>query len=106
MYFFTWKKYIGNTVRTVVIIIVNMRNNRSAASSKLENLAFIFFADVLLETCLLVVVMRGTFCYCRAWGLSKEAREGKTQVPYFVIKLSLSPLNSANSNQCEIRCAM
>lgn len=37
------------------------------SSNKLENLAFIFFADVLLgvnvEVCLLVVVMRGAFCY-------------------------------------------
>lgn len=78
--------------------------------SKLENLAFIFFADVFLgvnvETYFLVVVMRGAFCYSEARGLSKEAREGKSQVPYFVIKLSLSPSNSVNSNQCEIRCNM
>lgn len=79
-------------------------------SSKLENLAFIFFADVLLgvdvETYLLVVVMRRAFCCYRAWGLSKEAREGKTQVPSFVIKLSPSPLNSVSSNQCEIRSSV
>lgn len=50
-------------------------------SSKLENLAFIFFADALLgvnvETCLLVIVLRGALWYCRAWGLSREAREEK-----------------------------
>lgn len=31
-----------------------------------------------VETCLLVIVLRGAFWYCRAWGLSREAREGKT----------------------------
>lgn len=76
--------------------------------SKLVNLGFIFFADVLLgvnvETYLLVVVMRGAFCYSGARGLSKEARGGKTQISYFVIKLSLSPSNSVNSKT--IRCNM
>lgn len=75
-------------------------------SSKLENLAFIFLADVLLgvdvENYLLVVVMRGAFRCCWGWGWSKEAREGKPQLLYLVIKLSLSPWNSESSKHWEI----
>lgn len=88
VYFFTGNKYIGNTMKTIVIII-NMRNKRLCVAASLRILPLFS-----LQMCLLGVVRRGAFCYCRAWGLSKEAREGKTQVPFFVIKLSLSPLAS------------
>lgn len=34
--FFTWLKYTGNTMKTIVIIIVNMRNNRFYVAASLR----------------------------------------------------------------------